>query len=384
MLSFQSLSIFAQSTIRPAQYPPRIPPPDLLLGCYMAKGPSYSAKTSEVDPATAHFMALMSMISYEDEEVVRAYGKALKFPYVKFLEKKVETEKTVLWRNILTGVQKRFIRADTQTVWFENDETIVIAFRGTTIDDVGRFREATDLFTDGLFWPTELNRFVRGDRISSRVHPGFYGALFVIWEDLLKEIKKPQSAKKKILLTGHSLGAGVATLAAFKLAGEQVEFMEQQGAGQGPQKIWSRPTLHLLYTFGSPKVGNETFVSLLNYLMEQQKADSIVVGPDDYLVQKTHYARFVHDNDIVARIPPDIQVLPEFLMRPIVDYEHLGNLNFFQYDYALKTGLEAAGAEKRVSSLLWTGAQTVEDHLMHNYLEATYRNSNGARPSGCI
>jgi predicted lipase len=84
----------------------------------------------------------------------------------------------------------------------------------------------------------------------------------------------------KMLITGHSLGAALATLAALDI------------------KRRLAPTNHIdFYTFGSPRVGNVNFT---NYLMEQ--------FPDGKYDRVTHY------NDMVAHVPP-----------PIMGFNHGGN-----------------------------------------------------------
>jgi hypothetical protein len=76
-----------------------------------------------------------------------------------------------------------------------------------------------------------------------------------------------------IYITGHSLGAGVATVFAARLL-----------ASRTPYKL-------ALYTFGSPRVGNDEFARALN----QQFA-----GASSPIV------RYHHDGDPVPTLPPAI------------------------------------------------------------------------------
>jgi pimeloyl-ACP methyl ester carboxylesterase len=80
-----------------------------------------------------------------------------------------------------------------------------------------------------------------------------------VWDELLPEIEKLQAQGLKIWITGHSLGAALATLAADRLQ-----------------------AVHGLYTFGSPRVGDEAFQARFR--------------PKAY--------RVVNGKDIVASVPP--------------------------------------------------------------------------------
>jgi predicted lipase len=91
------------------------------------------------------------------------------------------------------------------------------------------------------------------------VHRGFKGALDEVWDDLEDHISYLQKNNRKIWMTGHSLGAALATLAA-----------DQYGNVQG------------LYTYGSPRVGDRNF-------------------KEDFNVNAY---RFVNNSDIVTKVPP--------------------------------------------------------------------------------
>lgn len=120
----------------------------------------------------------------------------------------------------------------------------VVAFRGTDAAD------PTDLGDDANFLQTKWPQ-------GGLVHRGFADALEHILPNLEAAL---DPVRGRILFTGHSLGAAMATLLASI----------------------RRPDY--LYTFGSPRVGDGEFVSILN-------------GLSNY--------RFVDCCDIVARIPPE-------------------------------------------------------------------------------
>ena len=121
----------------------------------------------------------------------------------------------------------------------------ILAFRGTDKDD---FSDLAD----------DFNALPQPWRAGGKVHSGFAGALLEIWpavEGSLQPI-----GEYRLLFTGHSLGAAMATLAASL---------------QRPKS---------LFTFGSPRVGNQAFVDLLK-------------GLDNH--------RYVDCCDLVARVPPE-------------------------------------------------------------------------------
>jgi len=94
-----------------------------------------------------------------------------------------------------------------------------------------------------------------------RVHRGFARALGLVLPVLRKSL--PEDSRR-LIITGHSLGAAMATLAASLL--EPAE----------------------LYTFGEPRVGNCTFANF----MHRQCAVGLI------------YHRYVDCCDIVSRVPP--------------------------------------------------------------------------------
>jgi len=144
------------------------------------------------------------------------------------------------------GEPRFFFRGDAQAfVTTAPEGMAIIAFRGTEPEprDV-----LTDLEALLVPWP-------RG----GYVHSGFAVSFQLLWPEiqvLLIEMAMP------VLFTGHSLGAALATLA---VSG------------------WASKTPARLLTFGSPRVGNGTFVSTL---------------------KGVEVSRYVDCCDLVARVPP--------------------------------------------------------------------------------
>jgi predicted alpha/beta hydrolase len=187
-------------------------------------------------------------------------------------------------------------------------EALVLAFRGTESDD------PRDIGTDIDFLP---RRWERG----GRVHRGFADGLDAVW-DLLE--RRLPADERRLLFTGHSLGAALATLAASR----------------------RRPAA--LYTFGSPMVGNAAFGATLGRLP---------------------HARFQGCTDIVARIPEGL-----------LDFAHCGTLHYLDRDGGLhlRPGRrqvrndQARASSEYLARYAWrAGAVTLRelaDHAPINYV----------------
>jgi len=104
------------------------------------------------------------------------------------------------------------------------DGSAMVAFRGTQPDEIRDL--ATNLQANQVSWP----------EAGGRVHAGFACAAL---PEVRKWVEGKAARRSALILTGHSLGAALATLAAAVLA----------------------PTL--LVTLGSPRVGNADFVAAL-------------------------------------------------------------------------------------------------------------------------
>jgi pimeloyl-ACP methyl ester carboxylesterase len=101
---------------------------------------------------------------------------------------------------------------------------------------------------------------------AGKVHRGFLAALDSVWDQVLAAVNE-LGPERPIFVTGHSLGAALAQLAAIRLAAN----------GQ---------TVAAVYLYGSPRVGDADFVAAYNKLLERQT----------YL--------HINHTDIVATIPP--------------------------------------------------------------------------------
>ena len=132
-----------------------------------------------------------------------------------------------------------------------NDATGFIVFRGTQTDD------PSDIGTDA---DIQLSDGSTG----GKVHTGFSHAFNAVWPGVHAWLTKSETSA--LLITGHSLGAALATLAASSLSSD-----ERRRAR--------------LVTFGAPRVGDASFCAHLNGLP---------------------VTRYVDCCDLVTLLPPSI------------------------------------------------------------------------------
>lgn len=225
-------------------------------------------------------MAVLAEIAYLDTKEAKAKKKELGFTGHKFFEN--------------DGAQCHA---------FWNKEEYVLAFRGTEPD------ELSDVLAD-------LNAIPRGAMTHGLVHSGFRGELDNIWADIKKH--HSSHAAKTFYITGHSLGAAMATIATSR-------FEEETPVEQ-------------LTTFGSPRVGTRKFVKNI----------------------ATPHMRFVNNNDIVTKVP-----------LWLMGYKHHGVLqyiNFYGNVRKLTTWQAIKDKWRGYRSGLLDGAL---DHGMANYVKHT-------------
>lgn len=150
---------------------------------------------------------------------------------------------------------------DTQVFVVEKDNHLVISFRGTS--------SGRDALIDLKFFRTSAFGGI------GRVHRGFKKALDSVW-DQLKNVVASFGKQKRLFVCGHSLGAALAQLAAYRLA-------------------LSGATIAGVYVYGSPRIGNKNFREAYNERLKKQT--------------------FLHINntDIVTKAPPKL-----------LGYHHLG------------------------------------------------------------
>ncbi|UPJ27808.1 lipase family protein [Bradyrhizobium sp. CW1] len=121
--------------------------------------------------------------------------------------------------------------------------------------------------TDPGIWQNLATDFTPLPQAGSDIHEGFRLAAAAAQSEVEQAVRLSQQSQKPLFITGHSLGAALAALAA-QMALEE---------GSPPSAV---------YAFGMPRVGGEKFES----------------SYDASLGARTY--RLVHGIDLVARVPP--------------------------------------------------------------------------------
>lgn len=151
------------------------------------------------------------------------------------------------------GLDARLFSVDhTQAYLAQNDDHVVIAFRGTespaTLDGLKDWllSDAVNL----LVLPEgRMGTDFVAAGVGARFHKGFLTALAQVWDPLFEAGSAELKRKDRPLwVTGHSLGGALAVLAAWLL---QRKFV----------------AVHQVYTYGGPMVGNESAVKAIDQAM---------------------------------------------------------------------------------------------------------------------
>ncbi|MBX7074069.1 MAG: lipase family protein [Pirellulales bacterium] len=171
-------------------------------------------------------MAELAMIAYNDEAEAQRAAAAIGFPVARLLD-----------------------RDGSQAYQFSNEHDVVLACRGTEPT------EWNDLQADANAVMSVVGAF-------GNVHSGFNREVDDLWPTLEDWIR---GQRQPVWFCGHSLGAAMATICAYRCKASSI--------ASDPQE---------LHTFGSPRVGCRRYVRH---------------------AELTHF-RWVHNNDVVTRVPP--------------------------------------------------------------------------------
>ncbi|XP_028054031.1 uncharacterized protein LOC114258292 [Camellia sinensis] len=221
----------------------------------------------------------------------------------------------------------------TQAIMFKNKKAnlIVVAFRGTNSLDAGAL--ITDL-------ESELYEIKGHKKMEGRAHLGFMKALglkkdldwpkpeeitdvdylsqhpayYEIRERLRKQLLEDEEGKTKFIVTGHSLGGALAILFVGLLGYHEDTLLLEKMEG--------------VYTFGQPRVGDDKFKDFMNSTIKK------------YGVK---YLRYVYSNDVVTRVPFDVQIYP---------YKHFGE-SYIYFDCFYRGRVESEEINKNYFALRW-------------------------------
>ncbi|XP_010552522.1 PREDICTED: uncharacterized protein LOC104822858 isoform X2 [Tarenaya hassleriana] len=182
-----------------------------------------------------------------------------------------------------------------------NSNLVVVSFRGTEPFDVDD-------------WCTDLDIDWYDVKVMGKVHGGFMKGLGLQINGWPKEIVQAthkyayytirqklrglfeDDKASKFIVTGHSLGGALAALFPAILALHDEDELLKRLDG--------------VYTFGQPRVGDETFEEFMKDVIQKH----------DF-----KYARFVYSNDIVPRVPFDDKKL--------FGFKHIGPCIYFNSLY---------------------------------------------------
>lgn len=209
----------------------------------------------------------------------------------------------------------------TQAFIVGDGEKIIIAFRGTE----------PNILKD---WRTDVRfRLVKGP--VGHVHRGFRGSLDGIWpalRDKIDEFQDNRRTPQTLWLTGHSLGAGLATIAYARLRFEE-----------------DKP-VYGLYTFGQPRTGDGDFAAAINN------------------ESMARMYRLVNNNDVVTRLPPRA-----------FGYSHAGRMVYFTSGGKATTDMSVwmRALDRgigRIAALGTPGPDGIADHAMSGYVKLVRNN----------
>lgn len=153
----------------------------------------------------------------------------------------------------------------TQTQGFltHSDEVLIVSIRGT--------QERKDFITDAKAPQVTIQNY----NYKAKAHLGFHGAYAAI-RPFIESYLDRFHTDQKIIVVGHSLGGAIATLVA--------EWIRQQTkyTGNNNNKV-------VLYTYGSPRVGDESFLihSQIKHYRMVAENDPIPSVPGTFLSNGT-------------------------------------------------------------------------------------------------
>jgi len=210
-------------------------------------------------PAQAHLFAKISSLAYKDIK---------------------DVEETFAQMGFLASF---FDVNGSQAYLLKNENDLVIVCRGTEPT------EFADIESDLAAIPVPSSTGI------GKLHLGFKASVDNIWPTL-HELANDYGKTRTVWCTGHSLGAAMATIVAYRL-----------------QRSDDTPNPQALFTYGSPRVGNKAYIKGI-------EATGLL-----------HF-RFVNNADIVARVP----LWPFYHLAGAMYINHYGNLRTLTFKQSCK------------------------------------------------
>ncbi|WP_179956768.1 lipase family protein [Amycolatopsis anabasis] len=219
-----------------------------------------------------------------------------------------------------TTFRPPFPLEDTQAYTMASDHMVITAFRGT---EPAQWRDwLSDVTTPP--WP--------GPGGTGWVHYGFAEALNSVYPQVDTALTACRDHDQTVWFTGHSLGGGLAMLAAARWSLEQAD-----------------ARVDGVYTFGAPRTCDRLLATAYNQALTNRSF------------------RFVNNNDIVPQLPPE----------PV--FHHVNAARYIDSSGKIRDSLPslprlADHARGFTADLLAPASDTIRDHDMKKYLAALERN----------
>ncbi|HNV70939.1 MAG TPA: lipase family protein [Candidatus Ozemobacteraceae bacterium] len=217
----------------------------------------FNTQTDGHDPVNAYLLMLACTYSYPNRINTATFEEFTAKYKARFSE----------WgMNTFDFIDVRQKTADTQVMIMSNERLVIVVFRGSESSSGGSFSPVKAIYdwilTDLNFFPKPVEYWGR----KVRVHRGFWNALDVVYPRLKTMVNDHLAGSdKRLWITGHSLGAGIVPLAAYRLAFDGVP-------------------VYGVFSFAGPRVGNEEFTDLCRDRFPQ-------------------FQRWVNDHDLVTMLP---------------------------------------------------------------------------------
>ncbi|ROQ20159.1 lipase (class 3) [Marinimicrobium koreense] len=185
---------------------------------------------------------------------------------------------------------KTFSTGNTQAILLVSEKYAVLAFRGTEATCIGDIK--SDVSASTIDCITE-----------GKVHSGFSEAFNLVESEVVSALKDPGLRNKPLYFTGHSLGGALATIAAKRIT--------HKGGNAA------------CYTFGAPRVGDDTWISEIKTPIYRlvNAADGVTMMPPGHA--------FIQTLSWVLRLIPAVGIsASSWILSRFSGYIHGGNMRY--------------------------------------------------------